>query len=77
MRLVTLLIISFEFHLIITDGASMPVIHSLMSMSEKTKIRVFFFLFIEYLVLKCNLKLSMNFTETHLYKNGVKNEVLE
>lgn len=55
----------------------MPVIHSLMSMSEKTKIRVFFFLFIEYLVLKCNLKLSMNFTETHLYKNGVKNEVLE
>lgn len=36
----------------------------------------FLFLFIGYLVLKNNLKLSMNFMETHSYKAGVKNEVL-
>lgn len=60
------------------NSASEPVItvtHGYVS--KKQNSGYFFFFFTEYLVVKRNLKLSMNFMETHLYENRVKNELLE
>lgn len=76
LRSVTLLIIPFEFHLIITNNASTPVIIFTPECVSRTRF-IFFSLFVEYLCLKFNMKFTMNFMESCSQKKCLKNEVLE